>query len=123
MSRVGRVVAAADRPEMADAAVEVEHGSGVGLERAGQESGQVELVDAEVDRLVQLDGAGGVVDVHEPEKVPLAIEAPRQSQSGRFLFNHSEPITKNRTSQEEPKELSNVQHKIYHFNGRFTQKR
>ena len=109
MSRVGRVVAAADRPEMADAAVEVEHGSGVGLERAGQESGQVELVDAEVDRLVQLDGAGGVVDVHEPEKVPLAIEAPRQSQSGRFLFNRSEPITKIITSQEKPKELSDAQ--------------
>ena len=109
MPRVGRVVAAADRPEVANAAVKVEHGSGVGLERAGQESGQVELVDAEVDRLVQLDGAGGVVDVHEPEKMPSAIEAPRQSQSGRFLFNHSEPMTKIRTSQVKPKELSDAQ--------------
>jgi hypothetical protein len=34
--RVGRVVAASDRPEVADATVEVEHRSRIGLQGAGQ---------------------------------------------------------------------------------------
>ena len=73
MPGVGRVVTAADGSEVADTAVEIEDGSGVGLKRSGQKSGQVEMVHAEVDGLVQLDGAGRAVDVDEPGKTSTNV--------------------------------------------------
>ena len=66
MPRVCRVVTSTHRSKVTNAAVQVEHGSGVGLKRPGEEWGEVEAVDLKVDAFVKFQRTGRVVHVDEP---------------------------------------------------------
>ena len=66
MPAEGRVVAAVHRPEVADAPVQIEHGPAVGLQRSGQERGQVQVGQPELDAFLQLQGSCRVIDKYKP---------------------------------------------------------
>lgn len=66
MSRISSVVPAPYRPKVAHTAIHVKHWSWVSLERAWQERGEVQVVNFEVHKFVQLDRTSDVVYVNKP---------------------------------------------------------